>query len=92
MTYPLVYPFIVRGEVDQPKLNLSPRPVKTGEWFGKDWIVLDGLKPAIRKAFLWHQLEGLGYAEIGQRLGVCQRSVKRYMAQAYEHCLLAELR
>ena len=53
--------------------------------------LLDGLKPAIRKAFLWSQLEGLGYAEIGQRLGVCQRSVKRYMAQAYEHCLLAEL-
>ncbi|HDS1697792.1 MULTISPECIES: sigma-70 family RNA polymerase sigma factor [Pseudomonas] len=53
--------------------------------------LLDGLKPAIRKAFLWSQLEGLGYAEIGQRLGVCQRSVKRYMAQAYEHCLLADL-
>ncbi|MBK5004364.1 sigma-70 family RNA polymerase sigma factor, partial [Pseudomonas sp. S32] len=53
--------------------------------------LLDGLKPAVRKAFLWSQLEGLGYAEIGVRLGVCERSVKRYMAQAYEHCLLAEL-
>ena len=53
--------------------------------------LLDGLKPAVRKAFLWSQIEGLGYAEIGVRLGVCERSVKRYMAQAYEHCLLAEL-
>ncbi|MBH3447639.1 sigma-70 family RNA polymerase sigma factor [Pseudomonas putida] len=53
--------------------------------------LLDGLKAPVRKAFLWSQLEGLGYAEIGTRLGVCERSVKRYMAQAYEHCLLAEL-
>ena len=53
--------------------------------------LLDGLKAPVRKAFLWSQLEGLGYAEIGKRLGVCERSVKRYMAQAYEHCLLAEL-
>ena len=24
--------------------KVAPRPVKTGEWFGKDWVVLDGLK------------------------------------------------
>ncbi len=24
--------------------KVAPRPVKTGEWFGRDWIVLDGLK------------------------------------------------
>ena len=24
--------------------KVAPRPIKTGEWFGKDWIVLDGLK------------------------------------------------
>lgn len=53
--------------------------------------LLAGLKPAVRKAFLWSQLEGLSYAQIASRLGVCERSVKRYMAQAYEHCLLAEL-
>ncbi|MBF8658978.1 sigma-70 family RNA polymerase sigma factor [Pseudomonas putida] len=53
--------------------------------------LLDGLKPVVRKAFLLSQLEGLSYAEIASRLGVCERSVKRYMAQAYEHCLLAEL-
>ncbi len=28
--------------------KVAPRPVKTGEWFGKDWIVLDGLKPGDR--------------------------------------------
>ncbi|MBD8475218.1 sigma-70 family RNA polymerase sigma factor [Pseudomonas sp. CFBP 8770] len=53
--------------------------------------LLDGLPTAVRRAFLLSQLEGLGYREIAERLQVSERSVKRYMAQAYEHCLLAEL-
>lgn len=52
--------------------------------------LLDGLPVAVRRAFLWSQLEGLGYAEIAERLQVCERTIKRYMAQAYEHCLLVE--
>ena len=53
--------------------------------------LLDGLPAAVRRAFLWSQLEGLGYREIAERLQVSERTVKRYMAQAYEHCLLVEL-
>lgn len=53
--------------------------------------MLDGLSAAIRRAFLWSQLEGLGYQQIAERLQVSERTVKRYMAQAYEHCLLVEL-
>lgn len=53
--------------------------------------LLDGLPRAVRRAFLWSQLEGLGYREIAKRLQVSERTVKRYMAQAYEHCLLVEL-
>ncbi|WP_263144857.1 sigma-70 family RNA polymerase sigma factor [Pseudomonas sp. RIT-PI-AD] len=53
--------------------------------------LLDGLPPVVRRAFLLSQLEGLGYREIAERLEVSERSVKRYMAQAYEHCLLVEL-
>lgn len=53
--------------------------------------LLDGLPRAVRSAFLLSQLEGLGYRDIAERLDVSERSVKRYMAQAYEHCLLAEL-
>lgn len=52
--------------------------------------LLDGLPVAVRRAFLWSQLEGLGYAEIAERLQGSQRTIKRYMAQAYEHCLLVE--
>ncbi|KIQ61155.1 MULTISPECIES: sigma-70 family RNA polymerase sigma factor [Pseudomonas] len=52
--------------------------------------LLDGLPPLVRRAFLWSQLEGLGYREIAERLQVSERTVKRYMAQAYEHCLLVD--
>jgi RNA polymerase sigma-70 factor (ECF subfamily) len=53
--------------------------------------LLDGLPRPVRRAFLWSQLEGLGYQEIAERLQVSERTIKRYMAQAYEHCLLVEL-
>ena len=52
--------------------------------------LLDGLAPVVRRAFLWSQLEGLGYREIAERLNVSERTIKRYMAQAYEHCLLVD--
>ncbi|MDR3003555.1 MAG: sigma-70 family RNA polymerase sigma factor [Acidovorax sp.] len=50
--------------------------------------MLDGLKPPVRAAFLLAQLEGLGYAEIATRLGLSERTVKRYMAQAMARCIL----
>ena len=53
--------------------------------------LLDGLPVLVRRAFLWSQLEGLGYREIAERLEVSERTVKRYMAHAYEHCLLVDL-
>ncbi|MBO0368409.1 sigma-70 family RNA polymerase sigma factor [Pseudomonas shirazensis] len=53
--------------------------------------LLDGLPRLVRRAFLWSQLHGLGYREIAERLDVSERTVKRYMAQAYEHCLLVQL-
>lgn len=53
--------------------------------------LLNGLPVAVRRAFLWSQLEGLNYQQIAERLRVSERTIKRYMAQAYEHCLLVEL-
>ncbi|MCS3472335.1 RNA polymerase sigma-70 factor (ECF subfamily) [Pseudomonas sp. JUb42] len=52
--------------------------------------LLDGLPPLVRRAFLLSQLEGLGYREIAERMAVSERTIKRYMAQAYEHCLLVD--
>lgn len=53
--------------------------------------LLDGLPRTVRRAFLWSQLEGLTYQQIAERLHVSERTIKRYMAQAYEHCLLVDL-
>nr|WP_082551658.1 sigma-70 family RNA polymerase sigma factor [Massilia sp. Root351] len=50
--------------------------------------MLDSLPQKAREAFLLSQLEGLTYAEIGERIGVTVRTVKRYMALAFEQCIL----
>lgn len=51
--------------------------------------LFDNMKPAVRTAFLLSQLEGLSYAEIALQLTVSERTVKRYMAQAFEECIIA---
>lgn len=53
--------------------------------------MLDGLSDQARRAFLLSQLEGLTYDEIALRLEVSTRTVKRYMALAFEQCLLTML-
>ncbi len=50
--------------------------------------LLDQLNPRARSAFLLSQLDGLTYAQIGRHLGVSERMVKKYMAQAMLQCLL----
>lgn len=53
--------------------------------------MLDALPCKARTAFLLAQFEGLNYAEIGERLDVSVRTVKRYMAQAFEECIVLGL-
>lgn len=53
--------------------------------------MLAGLPDVVRGAFLMAHIDGLGYADIAQQLGVSERSVKRYMAQAFEQCILLVL-
>ena len=43
-----------------------------------------------RQAFLLAQLQGMGYRQIASELGVSERMVKKYMAQAMFQCLLLE--
>lgn len=50
---------------------------------------LSGLPVVVKKAFLLSQLDGLTYADIGQRLGVSERTVARYMTQALRQCYLS---
>lgn len=50
--------------------------------------MLDGLGAKVREAFLLSQLDGLTYAQIAAQLNVTDRTVKRYMAAAFEQCIL----
>ncbi|WP_339516062.1 sigma-70 family RNA polymerase sigma factor [Pseudomonas sp. RL_15y_Pfl2_60] len=49
---------------------------------------LAGLPHAVKKAFLFSQLDGFSYQEIASRLGVSERTVSRYMTQALRQCYL----
>ncbi|MDG9926962.1 MULTISPECIES: sigma-70 family RNA polymerase sigma factor [unclassified Pseudomonas] len=52
--------------------------------------MLASLPEKVAEAFLLAQLQGLNYRCIGQRLGVSERTVTKYMAQAMYQCLLLE--
>nr|WP_041296595.1 sigma-70 family RNA polymerase sigma factor [Janthinobacterium sp. Marseille] len=53
--------------------------------------LLDGLAPLVRKVFLLSQLDGLGQAEIAERLAISIPTVKRYIAKAVAQCCFTEL-
>ncbi|WP_437879405.1 sigma-70 family RNA polymerase sigma factor [Pseudomonas sp. LRF_L74] len=53
--------------------------------------MLARLPQRVAEAFLLAQLHGLTYREIATRLGVSERSVTKYLAQAMYHCLLLEM-
>ncbi|WP_437881999.1 sigma-70 family RNA polymerase sigma factor [Pseudomonas sp. LRF_L74] len=50
--------------------------------------LLSGMRPLVRQVFLLSQFEGLNYVQIARQLEIGERSVKRYMAQAFEACVL----
>ncbi|KMT52475.1 sigma-70 family RNA polymerase sigma factor [Pseudomonas fildesensis] len=52
--------------------------------------MLARLPKKVSEAFLLAQLHGLPYKQIAVQLGVCERMVKKYMAQALLHCAILE--
>ncbi|MCX5509672.1 sigma-70 family RNA polymerase sigma factor [Pseudomonas sp. BJa3] len=46
------------------------------------------LDVAVKKAFLWSQLDGLGHAEIAERLDISIATVKRHIIKAGARCML----
>ncbi|MGF6573688.1 RNA polymerase sigma factor (sigma-70 family) [Paraburkholderia sp. GAS333] len=47
---------------------------------------LSGLSSKAKSAFIYSQVDGLTYAEIGERLGVSSSMVRKYITQALEKC------
>jgi RNA polymerase sigma factor (sigma-70 family) len=52
--------------------------------------MLARLPVKVRSAFLLAQIDGLRYAEIAVKLGVSERTIKKYMARAMLQCLTLE--
>lgn len=52
--------------------------------------MLGELRPRVREAYLLHQLDGLKYAEIAQKLNISVKTVGVYIAQAVLHCISFE--
>lgn len=50
--------------------------------------MLDALQPKVKRVFLLSQIEGLKYEEIAKQVEVSLITVKRYMKQAFLHCLV----
>jgi RNA polymerase sigma-70 factor (ECF subfamily) len=48
--------------------------------------VLDELPELCRHAFILHRLEGMGHAEVAERLGISRKTVQRYVLRALTHC------
>ncbi|MNC46648.1 putative RNA polymerase sigma factor FecI [compost metagenome] len=52
--------------------------------------MLQRLPQRVREAFILAQLHGLPYRVIAEEIGVCERMVKKYLAQALMHCAILE--
>lgn len=73
-----------------PELALSPETLAIMlETLIEIDRLLDGLPVITRKAFLLAQLDGLGQAEIAERLGISVPTVKRHVAKALAQCCFA---
>lgn len=53
--------------------------------------LLRGLPNNVSRALLMHRLDGMGYREIAEQLGVSVSSVEKYIARALQHCLMVAL-
>ncbi|OMH25987.1 sigma-70 family RNA polymerase sigma factor [Motiliproteus sp. MSK22-1] len=48
--------------------------------------ILDTLKPSVRRAFIWSQLEGYSCRRIAEELDVSLSTAERYVAKALRRC------
>lgn len=60
------------------------------ETLGQLQDMLERLPPAVAQAFSLSQLQGMNYRQIGEQLGLSERTVTKYVGQAMFQCALLE--
>jgi RNA polymerase sigma factor (sigma-70 family) len=73
----------------QEQLAELPRfenDIDTGERIKRLHAALAELSPKCRAAVVMQYREGMSYDEIGKKLAISSNMVKKYLAQALEHC------
>jgi RNA polymerase sigma factor (sigma-70 family) len=64
-------------------------PEETTQWLQQVELLkaaLRGLEPRYRQVFVLHKIQNRTYPEIARELGVCVRTVERYLTIALAHC------
>lgn len=91
-----------RRSVEEAWLQtLADCPEQTALSVEEQWLIrealqavdalLQGLPPAVRRAFLLSQLEGHTYADIAKMMNITVRTVQRYLTKAMEQCMVLAL-
>jgi RNA polymerase sigma-70 factor (ECF subfamily) len=73
-------------EAEQPDVELQMMALEQLQEIDR---LLGRLSPKARAAFLYNRLDGLGHAEIADRLGVSVPRVRQYLAQGLRQCYVA---
>lgn len=78
------------AEIDTDEVCSSQPGVETvidsGLRFDHFVAALEELPEPCRHAFILNRLDGLGHAEIAERLGISKKTVQRYILKALAHC------
>ena len=95
----LLFDYFRRAALEQAyltELMLIPegeQPVEEQQLILEDLKTIDRLLGKLsskaRAAFLYNRLDGLGHAEIAERLGVSVPRVRQYLAQGIRQCYVA---
>jgi RNA polymerase sigma-70 factor (ECF subfamily) len=75
------------ASLPEPEVPSPERRLLVLETLHEIDAMLDTLPTHVKRAFLLSQINGLKYDDIATQLGVSLITVKRYMKQAFLHCL-----
>lgn len=71
---------------EEPAHPSSEAEVSKAQWLALLRQAVSELPPRCREAFILHKMQGLGYREVAERLGISQSAVEKHIAKGLLHC------